>query len=103
MARSMGMCAGACGGVTPLMQLAGTRWRLACLSVDLTVQRLRELEVEIFEEDDVAQAKDYARIGEGDVVIFPAFGATVQVSPHATSNSAHSMCGSSSRGQQKEQ
>jgi 4-hydroxy-3-methylbut-2-enyl diphosphate reductase len=40
-------------------------------------QRLRELDIEIFEEDDGA-GKDYTRIGEGDVVIFPAFGATVQ-------------------------
>eukprot|EP00882_Tetradesmus_deserticola_P001056 GHRQ01001142.1.p1 GENE.GHRQ01001142.1~~GHRQ01001142.1.p1 ORF type:complete len:485 (+),score=212.18 GHRQ01001142.1:45-1457(+) len=41
-------------------------------------QRLRELNVEIFEEDDGEQGKDYARISDGDVVIFPAFGATVQ-------------------------
>lgn len=40
-------------------------------------QRLRELDIEIFEEDEGA-GKDYTRIGEGDVVIFPAFGATVQ-------------------------
>lgn len=40
-------------------------------------QRLRELDIEIFEEDEGA-GKDYGRIGEGDVVIFPAFGATVQ-------------------------
>jgi 4-hydroxy-3-methylbut-2-enyl diphosphate reductase len=38
------------------------------------LQRLRELDIEIFEEDE----KDYTRIGDGDVVIFPAFGATVQ-------------------------
>ena len=39
-------------------------------------QRLRELDIEIFEDDDAG--KDYTRISEGDVVIFPAFGATVQ-------------------------
>lgn len=43
----------------------------ACCGV---LQRLRELDIEIFEEDE----KDYTRIGDGDVVIFPAFGATVQ-------------------------
>jgi hypothetical protein len=43
----------------------------------LCAQRLRELDIEIFEDDDGA-GKDYGRIGEGDVVIFPAFGATVQ-------------------------
>lgn len=42
------------------------------------VQRLRELDIEIFEDDEGATAKDYSRIAEGDVVIFPAFGATVQ-------------------------
>jgi 4-hydroxy-3-methylbut-2-enyl diphosphate reductase IspH len=47
-------------------------------------QRLRELDIEIFEDDEPEAAtpsssgKDYSRIGEGDVVIFPAFGATVQ-------------------------
>lgn len=39
-------------------------------------QRLRELDIEIFEDDEAG--KDYSRISEGDVVIFPAFGATVQ-------------------------
>eukprot|EP00878_Enallax_costatus_P031921 GHUV01034990.1.p1 GENE.GHUV01034990.1~~GHUV01034990.1.p1 ORF type:complete len:313 (+),score=117.33 GHUV01034990.1:551-1489(+) len=39
-------------------------------------QRLRELDIEIFEDD--ADGKDYGRISDGDVVIFPAFGATVQ-------------------------
>jgi 4-hydroxy-3-methylbut-2-enyl diphosphate reductase len=39
-------------------------------------QRLRELDIEIFEDD--AEGKDYSRIADGDVVIFPAFGATVQ-------------------------
>ncbi|GBF90878.1 4-hydroxy-3-methylbut-2-enyl diphosphate reductase [Raphidocelis subcapitata] len=39
-------------------------------------QRLRELDINIFE--DSAKGKDYASIKEGDVVIFPAFGATVQ-------------------------
>lgn len=41
-----------------------------------TFQRLRELNIEIFEDD--AEGKDYSRISDGDVVIFPAFGATVQ-------------------------
>ena len=40
-------------------------------------QRLRELDINIFEEEEAA-AKDYSAIKEGDVVIFPAFGATVQ-------------------------
>ncbi|KAI8477341.1 MAG: 4-hydroxy-3-methylbut-2-enyl diphosphate reductase [Monoraphidium minutum] len=40
-------------------------------------QRLRELDINIFEEEDPAK-KDYGVIKEGDVVIFPAFGATVQ-------------------------
>eukprot|EP00775_Hariotina_reticulata_P010417 gene10418-10575_t len=38
-------------------------------------QRLRELDIEIFEDDE--GGKDYSKISEGDVVIFPAFGATV--------------------------
>eukprot|EP00879_Flechtneria_rotunda_P000844 GHRR01000969.1.p1 GENE.GHRR01000969.1~~GHRR01000969.1.p1 ORF type:complete len:499 (+),score=118.27 GHRR01000969.1:88-1497(+) len=38
-------------------------------------QRLREMDIEIFED---GQEKDYSRISEGDVVIFPAFGATAQ-------------------------
>lgn len=42
----------------------------------LFLQRLRELDIEIFEDD--VEGKDYSRIAEGDVVIFPAFGATVQ-------------------------
>jgi 4-hydroxy-3-methylbut-2-enyl diphosphate reductase len=49
------------------------------------MQRLRELDIEIFEEDEGDQGKDYGRISEGDVVIFPAFGATVQVGAHASS------------------
>lgn len=48
-----------------------------CCAAAVLPQRLRELDIEIFEEDDGA-GKDYTRIGEGDVVIFPAFGATVQ-------------------------
>jgi hypothetical protein len=39
-------------------------------------QRLRELDINIFEDE--AKGKDYSTIKEGDVVIFPAFGATVQ-------------------------
>ncbi len=41
-------------------------------------QRLVEMDVEIVEEDPTT-GKDYSKIGGGDVVIFPAFGATVQV------------------------
>ena len=40
-------------------------------------QRLRELDINIIEEGPSGQAKDYTQIGGGDVVIFPAFGATV--------------------------
>jgi 4-hydroxy-3-methylbut-2-enyl diphosphate reductase len=40
-------------------------------------QRLRELDINIIEEQD-SKGKDYSQIGGGDVVIFPAFGATVQ-------------------------
>jgi hypothetical protein len=39
-------------------------------------QRLRELDINIIEEE--AADKDYSMIDNGDVVIFPAFGATVQ-------------------------
>ena len=42
----------------------------------LHTQRLRELDINIIEEDG-AKGKDYSQIGGGDVVIFPAFGATV--------------------------
>ncbi|GLC46853.1 hypothetical protein PLESTB_001541300 [Pleodorina starrii] len=38
--------------------------------------RLQEMNIEIIE--DSGKGKDYSRIGGGDVVIFPAFGATVQ-------------------------
>lgn len=48
-----------------------------CCVAAPALQRLRELDIEIFE-DDEESSKDYGRIGEGDVVIFPAFGATVQ-------------------------
>lgn len=41
-------------------------------------QRLRELDINIFEEDEGSKGKDYSSIKEGDVVIFPAFGATVE-------------------------
>jgi 4-hydroxy-3-methylbut-2-enyl diphosphate reductase len=41
-------------------------------------QRLRELDINIFEEAPAGGHKDYGAIREGDVVIFPAFGATVQ-------------------------
>ncbi|KIY97659.1 4-hydroxy-3-methylbut-2-enyl diphosphatereductase, partial [Monoraphidium neglectum] len=41
-------------------------------------QRLRELDINIFEEEAGPKGKDYGAIKEGDVVIFPAFGATVQ-------------------------
>jgi hypothetical protein len=41
-----------------------------------STQRLRELDINIIEED--ADKKDYSVIDSGDVVIFPAFGATVQ-------------------------
>lgn len=44
-------------------------------------QRLRELDVNIIEED-ANKGKDYSNIGGGDVVIFPAFGATVQELKH---------------------
>lgn len=40
-------------------------------------KRLVEMDVEIVEEDPTT-GKDYSKIGGGDVVIFPAFGATVQ-------------------------
>jgi len=40
-------------------------------------QRLRELDINIIEEGPSGQAKDYSQIDGGDVVIFPAFGATV--------------------------
>lgn len=46
-------------------------------------QRLVEMDVEIVEEDPTT-GKDYSKIGGGDVVIFPAFGATVQVGPCCT-------------------
>jgi 4-hydroxy-3-methylbut-2-enyl diphosphate reductase len=42
------------------------------------MQRLQELDIEIFENSTPGQQKDYSTIKEGDVVIFPAFGATVQ-------------------------
>lgn len=42
------------------------------------VQRLRELDIEIIEEEEGTKGKDYSQIDGGDVVIFPAFGATVQ-------------------------
>lgn len=40
-------------------------------------QRLRELDINIIEEEE-GKGKDYEQIEGGDVVIFPAFGATVQ-------------------------
>jgi hypothetical protein len=43
------------------------------------LQRLRELDINIIEEDQDAKKVAYEKISEGDVVIFPAFGATVQV------------------------
>jgi len=43
--------------------------------VHILLQRLRELDIEIFEDEE--GGKDYSKINEGDVVIFPAFGATV--------------------------
>jgi hypothetical protein len=43
-----------------------------------SAQRLRELDINIFEEEAGPKGKDYGAIKEGDVVIFPAFGATVQ-------------------------
>lgn len=46
--------------------------------ISALLQRLRELDIEIFEDEDTPGGKDYSRIGSGDVVIFPAFGATVQ-------------------------
>ena len=42
------------------------------------MQRLQELDIEIYENSSPGQQKDYSSIKEGDVVIFPAFGATVQ-------------------------
>jgi 4-hydroxy-3-methylbut-2-enyl diphosphate reductase len=51
-----------------------------CISIKvtfITLQRLRELDINIIEEQD-SKGKDYSQIGGGDVVIFPAFGATVQ-------------------------
>ncbi|KXZ43848.1 hypothetical protein GPECTOR_79g127 [Gonium pectorale] len=39
-------------------------------------QRLKEMDIEIVEAE--GDQKDYSKIGTGDVVIFPAFGATVQ-------------------------
>ena len=41
-------------------------------------QRLRELDIQIYENSTPGQPKDYSSIKDGDVVIFPAFGATVQ-------------------------
>lgn len=38
---------------------------------------MRELDINIFEEPAPGAAKQYGAIKEGDVVIFPAFGATV--------------------------
>lgn len=43
----------------------------------LVVQRLRELDISIVEEVE-GKGKDYSMIQGGDVVIFPAFGATAQ-------------------------
>ncbi len=41
-------------------------------------QRLRELNINIIEEESlIGKGKDYSHIGSGDVVILPAFGATV--------------------------
>lgn len=37
---------------------------------------MRELDINIIEDE--AEKKDYSKIQSGDVVIFPAFGATVQ-------------------------
>eukprot|EP00877_Chromochloris_zofingiensis_P001202 jgi/Chrzof1/11082/Cz05g23010.t1 len=46
-------------------------------------QRLREMEIEIMEDKHGdGHGKDYSNIKEGDVVIFPAFGATVQELQH---------------------
>jgi 4-hydroxy-3-methylbut-2-enyl diphosphate reductase IspH len=42
-----------------------------------TPQRLRELDINIVEEQE-GKGKDYSGIESGDVVIFPAFGATAQ-------------------------
>jgi 4-hydroxy-3-methylbut-2-enyl diphosphate reductase IspH len=42
------------------------------------LQRLREMDISIVEEDN--GKKDYSNIQGGDVVIFPAFGATAQAS-----------------------
>lgn len=47
-----------------------------CPLPPLPLQRLRELDINIIEEE--ASQKDYSKIESGDVVIFPAFGATVQ-------------------------
>lgn len=47
----------------------------------LQLQRLRELDISIVEEDN--GKKDYSNIQGGDVVIFPAFGATAQASFNA--------------------
>ena len=41
------------------------------------MQRLREMDIEIIEEGAGGKGKDYSGIGREDVVIFPAFGATV--------------------------
>lgn len=43
-------------------------------------QRLQEMNIEIIE--DQGKGKDYSKIAEGDVVIFPAFGASVQEIKH---------------------
>jgi hypothetical protein len=47
----------------------------------LAVQRMRDMDVNFIDVDDDG-VKDFSKVASGDVVILPAFGASVQVRPH---------------------